>query len=192
MFYILLGTVGFATIHLFDVVSLKKWPLLKPLTWFVGSSVLLYSIVQLFLDEARISLPLWLSWIGWALLICSLTMLIWSLFINLPFRKTYVESGVGDRLVTTGLYALVRHPGVHWFSLAMIALVLITRSVLMLAALPVFVAVDIVLVVVQDKFVFTRMFRGYGRYQQETPMLIPNRRSIKAFINSLNDGLQAR
>jgi len=39
--------------------------------------------------------------------------------------------------------------------------------------------------VIQDKFFFTRMFPGYDRYQQETPMLVPNRRSIRVFIKSL-------
>jgi hypothetical protein len=29
------------------------------------------------------------------------------------------------------------------------------------------------------------MFAGYDNYRRETPMFIPNRRSINAFINSL-------
>ncbi len=190
MFYIMLGCAGFLTIHLFDVVALKKWPALKPATWVLGSFTLVYAIICLFLDGKRFSLPLWLSWVGWALFLFSLVMLVLSLFVNLPFRKTYVESGVGDRLITTGLYALVRHPGVHWFSLALVALVLITRSIQMLVAVPVFIALDVVLVIVQDKWVFNRMFRNYADYQRVTPMLIPNRRSFRAFISSLSGGFE--
>jgi len=189
VFYIMLGCAGFLTIHLFDIVALKKWPVLKPVTWVLGSSTLVYAIIRLFLDEKRFSLPLWLSWSGWALLVFSLAMLVWSLFVNLPFRKTYIASGVGDRLVTTGLYALVRHPGVHWFSLALVAVVLITRSIQMLAAVPVFIALDVMLVIVQDRWFFTRMFRDYPNYQRITPMLIPNRRSVRAFIDSLSGGI---
>jgi hypothetical protein len=42
------------------------------------------------------------------------------------------------------------------------------------------------LVVVQDRYFFPKMFKGYDEYQKETPMLVPNRRSLKAFINSLS------
>lgn len=192
MYYIMLGCAGFLTIHLFDIVALKKWPVLKPATWALGTGTLVYAIVRLFIDDNRFPLPLWLSWSGWVLLVVSASMLVCSLFVNLPFRKTYIASGVGDRLITSGLYALVRHPGVHWFSLGLVALVLITRSIQMLAAMPVFIALDIILVIVQDRWVFNRMFSDYANYQRVTPMLIPNRRSIRAFINSLTNGLETR
>ncbi|MDO8715625.1 MAG: methyltransferase [Dehalococcoidales bacterium] len=135
---------------------------------------------------------MWSTWLGWSLFLTSLPILIYALFINLPFHKTYVATGVGDRLITTGLYTLVRHPGVHWFSLALLSLVLVSKSSRLLAAVPVFILLDIVLVIIQDKFFFTRMFLGYARYQQTTPMLIPNRQSIKAFINSLNSGFETQ
>ena len=192
MYYIMLGCAGFLTIHLFDVVALKKWPVLKPATWALGTGTLVYAIIRLFLDEKRFSLPLWISSSGWVLLVLSLTMLGWSLFVSLPFRKTYVKAGVGDRLITTGFYALVRHPGVHGFSLALVALVLITKSMQMLTAVPVFIALDVILVIVQDRWVFSRMFRDYAEYQRVTPMLIPNRQSIRTFLNSVNDSMGIR
>ena len=188
MFYIALGCFGFLTIHLFDIVSMKKWPAVKFITWILGTGLLVYALVWLSLHSDRLTLPVWSTWLGWSLFLTSLPILIYALFVNLPFHKTYVAAGVGDRLITTGLYTLVRHPGVHWFSLALLSLVLVSKSSRLLAAVPVFILLDIVLVIIQDKFFFTRMFRGYARYQQTTPMLIPNRQSIKAFINSLNSG----
>jgi len=44
---------------------------------------------------------------------------------------------------------------------------------------------DILLVAIQDRFFFGRMFEGYNTYRRQTPMLVPNRRSISAFISSL-------
>jgi len=67
----------------------------------------------------------------------------------------------------------------------MLSLILVSKSSLLLIAAPIFILLDIVLVIVQDKFFFGRMFDGYGSYRQETPMLVPNRQSINAFINSL-------
>lgn len=185
MIYIAIGCLGFLIIHLFDIVSLKRLPGVKPFTWILGSGLLAYALAIASLQSDKLPLPAWLTPLGWALLSISFLMLIYSLFINLPFRKTYIVTGVGDRLITTGLYALVRHPGVHWFILLLLSLILVSRSSLLLIAAPIFIMLDIALVIVQDRFFFVRMFDGYDSYQQETPMLVPNRQSINAFINSL-------
>lgn len=174
MGYIALGILGFFIIHIFDFASLKRTPILKPIIWIAGSSLLTYAVLMVCLSSERISLPLWSIWLGWLILPISLLMLIYPLFINLPFFKTYVKTGVGDRLIKTGLYALVRHPGVYGFILVMIALFLVSESKLLLIAAPIWLLADIILVVFQDKFVFVRMFPDYMKYQQETPMLIPN------------------
>lgn len=185
MIYIAIGTLGFLVIHFFDIVSLKRIPGLKPGIWILGSGLLGYALTMACLQPDKLLLPMWSVWLGWGLLSISLFLLIYSLFINLPFRKTYVAAGVGDKLITTGLYALVRHPGVHWFILFMLSLILVSRSSLLLVASPIWILLDILLVVIQDKFFFSRMFDGYDAYRRETPMLLPNRRSINAFINSL-------
>ena len=191
-FYITLGCLGFLTIHLFDIVALKRWPVVKPITWIIGTGLLVYALAFLSLHPNHLTLPTWSTWLGWSLLLVSSPTLVYALLIHLPFRKTYIATGVSDRLITTGLYALVRHPGVHWFSLALLSLVLVSKSSGLLTAVPVFIFLDVLLVIIQDKLFFTRMFRDYARYQQVTPMLIPNRQSIKAFINSLNSGFETR
>ena len=185
MIYIALGGLGFLVIHLLDIASIKRIPRVKPLTMLVGNGLVVFSIIMLCLSPDKLALPVWSSWLGWGLLPISLFMLIYSLFINLPFGKTYVATGVGKKLVTSGLYALVRHPGVHWFGLLLVALILVSSSSLMLIAAPIWVLFDIALVAIQDRFFFGRMFVDYDNYRRETPMFIPNRRSINAFINSL-------
>ncbi len=186
MIYVGIGILGFIIIHLFDLVSLKKVPFgLKPITWTAGFAILIFSLIKLCLQSNTLSIPAPLIWLGWTLLAVSLMMISLALFINLPFRKTYVNAGVGDKLVKTGLYALVRHPGVYWVTSFFFSLVLISKSYLMLIAAPIFVILNTALVIVQDKYFFLKMFEGYDKYQQETPMLVPNRRSVTAFINSL-------
>jgi len=185
MIYIAIGAFGFLVIHLFDIVSLKRIPGAKPGIWILGSGLLIYSLTMICFAPGKLLLPMWSTWLGWALLSISLLLLIYSLFINLPFRKTYIATGVGDKLITTGLYALVRHPWVHCFTLLLLSLVLVSRSSLLLIASPIWILLYILLVVIQDKFLFGRMFDGYDTYRQETPMLLPNRRSVNAFISSL-------
>ena len=185
MIYIVLGGIGFLLIHLLDIASIKRMPGMKPITWLVGNGLVVSSIIMLCLSPDKLALPVWSTWLGWVLLPISLFMLIYSLFINLPFSKTYIATGVGEKLITSGLYALVRHPWLHWLILAMLALILVSKSSLILIAAPIWVFLDIVLVSVQDRFFFSKMFAGYEKYRRQTPMFIPNRRSINAFINSL-------
>ena len=191
MIYIATGCLGFLIIYLFDIVSLKRLPVVKPGTWILGSGLLVYALVMVCLRSDRLPLPIWSTWLGWALLSTSLLLLVYSLFINLPFHSTYIAPGVGNKLIKTGLYALVRHPGIHWFILVLVSLILVSSSSLLLIAAPIFVSLNIVLVTVQDKLFLGRMFDGYDRYRQETPMLVPNRQSINAFINSLKQQLGA-
>ena len=184
MIYIAIGAVGFLIIHLFDIVSLKRVPKAKPGIWILGCGLLIYSLTMICFAPGKLLLPMWSTWLGWGLLSISLFLLAYSLFINLPFRKTYVATGVSSKLIKTGLYALVRHPWVHCFTLLLLSLVLVSRSSLLLVASPIWILLYILLVVIQDKFLFGRMFAGYDRYRKKTPMLLPNRRSISAFVNS--------
>ena len=186
MMYIATGTLGFLIIHFFDIVSLKRIPGLKLSTWVAGSGLLAYSIIMICLIPDKLLFPAWVTRLGWVLLGASIGLLIYSLFINLPFRKTYVNTGAGDKLITTGLYALVRHPGVHWFILLMLSLILVSRSSQLLIAAPIWIFLDILLVFIEDRFVFGRMFAGYESYRKQTPMLLPNRKSITACIRTLN------
>ncbi len=186
--YITIGAVGFLVVLFFDIVSLKRIPGAKLGTWVLGSGLLVYALTMVCLQPDKLLLPTWSTWLGWALLSISVLLMTFSLFINLPFHKTYITTGAGDRLVKTGLYTLVRHPGVHGFILLMLSLILVSKSSLLLIAAPLWILLDILLIVIEDKFLFSRIFDGYDRYRQETPMLVPNRQSINAFLNSLKQG----
>jgi protein-S-isoprenylcysteine O-methyltransferase Ste14 len=185
MIYILLSVCAVGIVHFCDPIAIKKLPFLKPVVWIIGMSVIAYSAIMTCLWPDKFELPIWTTWFGWILLVLAVCLLGYSLFISLPFRKTYINSGIGDRLVTTGFYALTRHPGVLWMVLLLIGLILVSKSYLMLIAAPIFFLVDVVAVVIQDRFYFGRMFSGYADYRKHTPMLLPNKKSIKEFFLSI-------
>ena len=185
MIYIAIGILGFLVLHLCDIVALKRIPVVKPLIWILGSGLLVYSGIMMWLKSDRLLLPVWSTWMGWVLLVIASFFFIYSLFISLPFRKTYIATGVGDKLITTGLYALVRHPWLYGFALALISFILVSKSSLLLIASPIFILLNIPRIVVQDRFIFGRMFAGYDDYRKETPMLLPNRKSLSACIRTI-------
>ncbi len=136
------------------------------------------------MSPGRYRWPAWTSFVGWPLLLASTVLLVNSLFIEIPFAATYARPGVGDRLITTGTYALVRHPGVLWFALWMLAWVLVSRVRLMLVAAVTWSLLNILYVWLQEKLLFWRMFLGYAAYQKETPMLVPTLRSLRQCLRT--------
>ena len=185
MGYVAVGVLGFLVAYLFDVVSLKRIRGAKLAVAFAAAGLIGYATLMVCLRSDRLGLPIWMTWLGWGLLLISVLLITYSLFINLPWRKTYVAPGVGDTLVRSGTYALVRHPGVLWYALLLVSLILASRAKLLLIASPIWFSMDVLYVLIQDKFLFGKMFASYQEYRQETPMLIPNRKSIGACLRSL-------
>ncbi len=184
MKYILLGLLGFGLVFLFDWVSLKRLSVIKPFTWVAALALLVYAIVKLSLVTPKLSLPTFIFPLGLCLLVISIFLLIYSLFIEIPLSTTYVTT-TASKLVTSGTYALVRHPGVLWLALVFISLLLLFPSGILLLATIVWLGADVFLVFVQDRVLFPKMFADYSDYRRRTPFLIPNGASFKACLRTL-------
>ena len=115
--YLYAGALGFLVAFAFDVVALKGWRRAKPAIGGLSAVLLLYGFLGAALSPDRFSRPLWLAILGGLLAVCGAGLLFFSLFIEIPARRTYLVPGAGQELVTTGTYALCRHPGVLWFGL---------------------------------------------------------------------------
>lgn len=180
------GVLSFLVAYCFDWAALKG---IRGLKQTIAVVVVILQGSALYAagwEGARFSLPAPLFWIGLVLLPVSLLLLIYSFFIEIPFAKTYARTGSGSQLVTTGSYALVRHPGVIWYSILLLALFFVTGSMTLLVAGPLWLLMDIIYVVLQERFFFDDMFPGYGDYRRQTPMLFPTRRSIARGLRTLN------
>ena len=185
MGYVLLGVFAFVIALSFDFISLKNIPYLKQFIGLIFGAMLFCATIMVAFDPIKLPLAAWLSFVGWPLLSISSLLLVYSIFLEIPFRKTYAEAGVGDELIKTGTYALTRHPGVLWYSLFLMGLILVSRSRSSLWAAPAWLAMEVLWVWIQDRFFFDQMFPGYEQYRQETPMLIPTRKSIKRCLDTL-------
>ena len=146
MSYVLLGALGFPVFHLVDLAAIKKIGWAKPLAWITGCGLIATSATLACLSPDKFNLPSWAVACGWVLLVVSMLQLVHALFINLPFYKTYFKAGVSDELVTNGLYAVVRHPGVYGRGIALFSLVLVSQSRMMLEAALIWMAIDIAVV----------------------------------------------
>jgi len=185
MAQILLGALAFALAFAFDWASWRRIPYLKALLGLAAAATFGVSLAWTLAAPGRYEWPAWAALVGWPLLLVAVALLVYSLGIEIPFTTTYAKRGVGDNLVTTGTYALVRHPGVLWFCLWMLSLVLVSRGRLMLLAGVVWSVLDAVYVWLQEVFLFVRMFPGYAAYRQATPMLLPTPGSVRECLRTL-------
>lgn len=178
MVQILLGAAAFALAFSFDYVSLLRIPRLKPIFGLVSTACFTAAFIWTLATPGRFDWPAWTAIAGWPLLLAGVLLLTFSLFVEIPFTATYARPGTSNQLVTTGTYALVRHPGVLWLGLALAGLVLVTANQLMLVAAIIWLALDIVYVWLQEAYLFHRMLPGYADYTRKTPMLIPTPHSV--------------
>jgi protein-S-isoprenylcysteine O-methyltransferase Ste14 len=147
-----------------------------------GAALLTASAVGLAL-QGQPPLPAPFCWLFYLPAAAFLLLLVRTLFFALDPRDAYVLQGEKRPVCTRGVYALCRHPGVLW--LAGVYASLWAAAGLPLAAGVLFSALNVLLVWFEDAKVFPARLAGYGAYRRTTPFLLPNRRSVRAYRESL-------
>ena len=181
----MIGVLGFLLLFFFDLTSLKRVPMLKLGFLVTGNCLIGTAIVSACFDSEHIALPNYAHCCGWCICPLFFLLLIYSLFFEIPFRKTYISKGSCDLLITTGTYGLVWHPGVLWFILFLAGLFLITGSKRLLICLTVMSILDVLYAVIQEKLFFVRIFgNDYREYQKLVPMFIPDASSLKRCVST--------
>jgi protein-S-isoprenylcysteine O-methyltransferase Ste14 len=183
---LLLGAASFLLVFWVDVVSLRGLRVLKPVLWAASIALFVSGLVLAVLEPGRFGLPASISVVGWALAALSAVLLVYSLFLEIPFASAYIRKGKPSRLVTSGTYALCRHPGVLWLALFLAGAFLASGSLWVLAALPVWVGLDVLYVFLQEKLFFIPLFGAdYREYRGRVPMLVPTSRSARECARTL-------
>ena len=116
-----------------------------------------------------------------------LMLLVYTLFFAVPFQEAYVE-GSKQKICKTGVYALCRHPGVLFLAGFYLFLSLGLGKPFMLLAGTVYTGMNLLYILLQDRYTFPRLFEGYDDYRKETPYLIPDADSIRKCISDLKTG----
>jgi len=141
----------------------------------VGVAVVILALTPRFAGAGFDSLSLE----GAALILLSLisaTLLAWSVFLEIPAERKRLGLGRGD-LVSSGTYRLCRHPGFWW--LCVLAICTATLKGFQSHSFFAFlmIGLDFLLVYIQDKYTFPRVFTGYSEYRKHVPFLIPRIRT---------------
>ena len=113
-------------------------------------------------------------------------ILIYTLFIVLPFGETYVSEGAAAPLYTRGVYALCRHPGVLWLIGLTAGLWLAVGTAEAMIFCLLVSILDTAYAAFQDRWTFPKLFPGYGAYRRAVPFLIPSVRSVRRCVQTLS------
>jgi protein-S-isoprenylcysteine O-methyltransferase Ste14 len=183
--HLLLSFSGYAWGVLHDIAALRGTPYAKPVCLVMSAAGHLTGLYGLMRHSSRWNPPLALRLLCFVLAPAGWAAMFYSVMVEIPFRKGWVERGHTPEIVTTGTYALTRHPGVFWFTIAVFASAVATRSKRLLLAAPILVAGDVAHVGFQERFILTSVFgTSYVRYQQRTPFVVPTPASLRRFVRT--------
>ncbi|NIS81153.1 MAG: hypothetical protein GTO14_13325 [Anaerolineales bacterium] len=183
--YIVSGCLAFMTLLLFDWALMRGFTRIKSSFLIIATLLLLIGVSGVVSTPSETTFSPWITYTGWVGLIFFGLLLIFSLFIEIPLITTYLGHGTNRLLVTTGTYALSRHPGVLWFIGLMLSFILIHPSRITLQAALSWLTADILLVWSEDRYLFPRIFPSYIAYQSTTPFLWPTRASLRRCLATL-------
>ena len=174
--------LGLMAFVLFFISDYNDWRLSRrelKLCFPAGAVLLAAGTV---LEARRGSAPAsgWLRGLFFMLVALFLALLVYTLFFALPVEASYARPGQKRPACTTGVYALCRHPGVLWFAGAYLCLWGGFGFPLRSAVL--YTALDVLLVLFEDRRVFPARLSGYDDYRHTTPFLLPDRASLRAFL----------
>lgn len=178
----LLGILGFISLFVFDLLSFYNKKKSKYVFMLIGVGALVIGSTLLALAESTFSMHIMMRILFAVMAVFFFCLLVYSVAIEVG-KNTYQYHHI-PKLVTSGTYALSRHPGVLWLFFFYVSLGFALTSYALLLGALVFTLVNTSYVYVQEKFIFIHIFEEYPNYQQQTPFILPTYKSIKAFIQN--------
>lgn len=109
--------------------------------------------------------------------ICFVAM-VDALFFSLP-KDTYTEPGERRKTYRGKMYSLCRHPGVLWYSLAFVFLMIPFSNPAGWEICVVLVMGNIFYMFLQDLWTFPLIFDDYTDYKRTTPLFVPTPNSLR-------------
>ena len=161
----ILGLAGYILALLYDLSILHAKYLLQKIT-FLGFFITALPYLFLpFVVSSPFS-PVHLLYIIPLLLLCIL-LLVFSVFLE-PIKASKEETGLYEK----GTYSFSRHPGFLWYTTINCLIAIYFYDIRVTFLVMGFTLCNLLLILIEDRIIFPRMFDGYEEYKQNTPFLI--------------------
>jgi protein-S-isoprenylcysteine O-methyltransferase Ste14 len=183
---LVIGIAAFILVGLYDINQvLWKNPGLQSgfLLGMLALGLATFSMIRDILPGMDLGIA---HWLGLVTAFLCFGMLMYVLFLALPFRETYIqqEQGLKNQVYDRGWYGVCRHPGFLFFAGGYVSLGFVLGSLQTSITVAVLILLNFLYILLQDHWTFPRILDGYESYRQRIPFLIPT----KASMQSLGSG----
>ena len=185
MIFIISGIFSFVFMAIYDYYGNKEKINIKRIFIVLTLLTFIFSFIGVIYTGNKLEYSYSLNVVGFVFSTFFGFLLIYSLFLELPLKGTYISKEKVKTAYTKGTYALSRHPGVLWLFLFMLSVFLSSGKINMLIYSFIWTAVNFLYVIWQEKYIFTDQFENYKDYQKSTPIIIPDLKSIRMCIKSI-------
>ncbi len=162
----LLGATGYLLAGLYDWAILHKSKLLSNI-FYLGFFVTALPYPFLFLQYSS-PLPQAVIWTITFFIFIFSCLLIYSVLLEFLFFAP--EPG---KLYTGGTYAICRHPGFLWYTAVNILVACYFGSLPILLLVGALTLCNFILIIIEDSYLFDKLFPEYANYKASTPFLFP-------------------
>ncbi|MDC7244624.1 MAG: hypothetical protein PQJ47_01760 [Sphaerochaetaceae bacterium] len=101
------------------------------------------------------------------LLLLFLLLLVYSVFLEL-----LLFSDKNTKLFTKGTYSISRHPGFIWYTMINILIGIYFQDINIAVVCAGLTLDNLILITVEDRCLFPRLFGGYEEYKKTTPFIL--------------------
>lgn len=111
----------------------------------------------------------------WSSAVLFALLLIYSTFIAVRTGGSDKQQAGEEsrRVIDTGMYGIVRHPGFYWFTLLIGSLITIYTDFRFIVGGIVLIVLNFFLIFIEDRVLFPKIFPKYREYQEKVPFLLP-------------------
>jgi steroid 5-alpha reductase family enzyme len=179
---LLFSALGFSGFLALDIPALQRH------RWGLSGLILLavLSLITAFVLATREGIPLGIPsiwrWIGIPMMILGIGMMVYSTLIEIPLASLRSPPLYIKDVYQKGTYALCRHPGFLWMLIYLIGFVLVYNLVSAAELAIYWMALELMVIIVQDQVIFPRQFPSYRTYQLTTPFILPTLASLRTFL----------
>lgn len=188
MALLVIGIIAFISFLLYDINSVLWQNKIFHYNFIFGFILIAFTTVAIMLKNAADIQPSRIFLII-AILLAFLFSgtLIYTLFFALPFKTTYIDPPKKKHVHADGVYALCRHPGFWPFAGLYLSLYMIVPNKQIVIMIFLFIGLNFLYVVFQDRWTFPKIFVDYGQYTNSTPFLVPNFSSVRKCMRTIRN-----
>lgn len=170
----ILVLLGFVLGALHDLASYRRTPVVKPVLVGLTALAHLSGAWLLLVRSPKRPFPKAVSRVAFGTSVVAFLGMLYSIAVEIPFRKAWIDRGHTGDLVTSGTYSVSRHPGVLWTAIWVPSAAVASGSRDLLRCWPAVIVGDVAHVWAQDRWLLPRVFgEDYREYQRRTPFLVP-------------------